>query len=76
MVDKLQNLTKKKKKLDKLKSQLPKNIFEKVDEMLMEELTYSSIALSGNSLTRQETHDILKKFYENKLTKKMVKSKV
>ncbi|EKE15466.1 MAG: Fic [uncultured bacterium] len=54
------NLTKKKQKLDKLSS-LRKEVLIEIEEWLKVELTYSSNAIEGNTLTRKETAEVLKK---------------
>lgn len=56
--DLLKRLTEKKKKLDKLR-QLPKELEQNLDDWLKVELTYSSNAIEGNTLTRIETAEVL-----------------
>ncbi len=60
MDDKLKRLTEKKKKLDSLKP-LKKDVFYQLEEWLKVELTYSSNAIEGNTLTRRETAEVIEK---------------
>jgi len=56
----LQLLTEKKKQLDKLRP-LTKNVIKGLEDWLRVELTYSSNAIEGNTLTRLETAEVLEK---------------
>lgn len=60
MNDKLNLLTKKKKQLNSLKP-LPKELAQSLDDWLKVELTYSSNAIEGNTLTRIETAEVIEK---------------
>ena len=60
MDDKLRILTGKKQKLDSLKS-LPEEATANLEEWLKVELTYSSNAIEGNTLSRIETAEIIEK---------------
>ncbi len=54
------NLTKKKQKLDSLLP-LRKEVLIEIEDWLKIELTYSSNAIEGNTLTRKETAEVLEK---------------
>lgn len=58
MDDLLKRLTEKKAQLDKLRP-LPKELEQSLDDWLRVELTYSSNAIEGNTLTRIETAEVL-----------------
>jgi len=54
MEDKLKQLTEKKKRLDKYRP-LPLELVKNLEDWFRVELTYTSNAIEGNTLTRQET---------------------
>ncbi len=56
----LKRLTEKKAQLDKLRP-LPKELEQSLDDWLRVELTYSSNAIEGNTLTRIETAEVLER---------------
>lgn len=56
----LKKLSEKKKQLDKLRP-LPKDIIRNLEQWLRAELTYSSNAIEGNTLTRLETAEVLER---------------
>lgn len=60
MNDKLQQLEEKKKELDSLKP-LAKEVFKALEDWLRVELTYSSNAIEGNTLTRLETAEVIER---------------
>lgn len=60
MDDKLKLLTEKKKKLESFQP-LKKEIVKNLEDWLRVELTYSSNAIEGNTLTRIETAEVLEK---------------
>lgn len=60
MDDLLKRLTKKKEQLDRLRP-LPKELEQSLDDWLRVELTYSSNAIEGNTLTRIETAEVLER---------------
>jgi len=60
IVNMLQQLTEKKKKLDNFKP-FPIELVENLDEWYKIELTYTSNAIEGNTLTRQETAIVVEK---------------
>lgn len=60
MDDKLNLLTKKKKKLDSLRP-LSKEALYNLEEWIKVELTYSSNAIEGNTLSRIETAEVIEK---------------
>lgn len=60
MKEKLNRITRKKLELDSLKP-LPEIVFRQMDDWLRVELTYSSNAIEGNTLTRLETAEILER---------------
>src|SRR5947207_11714616 len=60
MEDKLQQLTEKKQKLDAYQPLSPEFI-KNIEEWLKVELTYSSNAIEGNTLTRIETAEVIEK---------------
>lgn len=60
MDEKLQQLTEKKQQLDKHKP-LPKELVLNLEEWLKVELTYTSNAIEGNTLTRIETAEVIER---------------
>ncbi|MBI3289811.1 Fic family protein [Candidatus Microgenomates bacterium] len=60
MDDLLKRLTEKKEQLDKLRP-LPKELEQNLDDWLRVELTYSSNAIEGNTLSRIETAEVLER---------------
>ena len=60
MLSKLQELTNKKAQFDNLKPLNPE-LENQLEDWLKTELTYSSNAIEGNTLTRQETAEVIKK---------------
>ena len=60
MTDVLTGIFQKKKLLESYKS-LPKNVLKNLEEWYRVELTYTSNAIEGNTLTRQETALIVEK---------------
>ncbi|MCJ7804504.1 Fic family protein [Patescibacteria group bacterium] len=58
--DKLAQLTEKKQKLDKLKP-LPRELVKNFEEWFKVELTYSSNAIEGNTLSRIETAEVIER---------------
>jgi len=60
MENKLQLLTEKKKKLDKFRP-LPSVLIKNLEEWFRVELTYTSNAIEGNTLTRSETALVIEK---------------
>lgn len=60
MNDRLMELTRKKKELDKLQP-LPKTLLQNIEGWLRVELTYSSNAIEGNSLSRLETAEVIER---------------
>src|SRR5258706_9665035 len=60
MEEKLQQLTEKKQQLDKHKP-LPKELMNNLEEWLKVELTYTSNAIEGNTLTRIETAEVIER---------------
>ncbi len=60
MEDLLKKLTEKKDQLDKLRP-LPKELEQSLEDWLRVELTYSSNAIEGNTLTRIETAEVLER---------------
>lgn len=60
MDDLLKRLTEKKEQLDKLQP-LPKELVQSLEDWLRVELTYSSNAIEGNTLTRVETAEVLER---------------
>lgn len=58
MGSKLKQITKKKQKLDKFKP-LPDELVKNLEEWLKVELTFSSNAIEGNTLTRLETAEVI-----------------
>ncbi len=60
MNKKLQQLAIKKQRLDKYRP-LPKNVVNNLEEWLKVELTYSSNAIEGNTLTRLETAEVIER---------------
>lgn len=60
MDDRLKLLTDKKKKLDSLKP-LKKEVLSNLEDWMKVELTYSSNAIEGNTLSRRETAEVIEK---------------
>jgi len=60
MEDKLSQLTKKKQRLDKYRP-LPPELVKNLEDWFKVELTYTSNAIEGNTLTRQETALVVEK---------------
>src|SRR5258708_29866606 len=60
MDDKLQQLTEKKRQLAK-QQPLPPELMQNLEDWLKVELTYSSNAIEGNTLTRIETAEVIEK---------------
>ena len=60
MEDKLKQLTEKKKRLDKYRP-LPLELVKNLEDWFRVELTYTSNAIEGNTLTRQETALVVEK---------------
>lgn len=60
MDDKLKQLTEKKQQLDKLQP-LPIDLVTNLDEWFKVEITYSSNAIEGNTLTRIETAEVIER---------------
>ena len=60
MKDKLKRLTAKKQELDKFKS-LPQELIKSLGEWFKVEITYSSNAIEGNTLSRIETAEVIEK---------------
>lgn len=60
MDDKLKQLTKKKQQLDKLQP-LPPDVVTNLEEWFKVELTYSSNAIEGNTLSRIETAEVIER---------------
>ena len=60
MNKKLQQLANKKQQLDKHRP-LPKDVIKSLEEWLKVELTYSSNAIEGNTLSRLETAEVIEK---------------
>lgn len=60
MDDKLKKLTEKKKQLDKLRP-LPPELVTNLEEWFKVELTYSSNAIEGNTLSRIETAEVIER---------------
>ena len=60
MKDKLKRLTAKKQELDKFKS-LPQELIKSLEEWFKVEITYSSNAIEGNTLSRIETAEVIEK---------------
>lgn len=60
MDNSLKRLTEKKEQLDKLRP-LPKELEQSLDDWLRVELTYSSNAIEGNTLTRIETAEVIER---------------
>ncbi len=58
--DKLDQLTAKKQKLDKYR-QLPQELIKNLEEWFKVELTYSSNAIEGNTLSRLETAEVIER---------------
>lgn len=59
-MNKLDELSQKKNQLAKLK-QLPKEVAESLEQWYKVELTYSSNAIEGNTLSRQETAEVIER---------------
>lgn len=60
MIDRLKQLTDKKQELDKYQP-LPDELLESLEEWLKVELTYSSNAIEGNTLSRLETAEVIER---------------
>jgi len=60
MEDKLKQLTEKKQRLDKYRP-LPPELVKNLEGWFKVELTYTSNAIEGNTLTRQETALVVEK---------------
>lgn len=60
MDDKLKQITEKKQQLDKLQP-LPKDVVTNLEEWFKVELTYSSNAIEGNTLSRIETAEVIER---------------
>lgn len=60
MDDRLKKLTQKKKELDS-KKPLAADVLKNLEEWLKVELTYSSNAIEGNTLTRLETAEVIER---------------
>jgi len=60
MKDKLNQLTVKKQKLDKFRP-LPQELIKSLEEWFKVEITYSSNAIEGNTLSRIETAEVIEK---------------
>ncbi len=75
MKNKLQELTEKKKKLAKLKPLSPEAL-KSLEEWLKVELTYSSNAIEGNTLSRIETAEVIEKGVSAALTGKPLKDQL
>src|SRR5258708_31669774 len=60
MDDKLQQLTEKKRQLAK-QQPLPPELMQNIEEWLKVELTYTSNAIEGNTLTRIETAEVIER---------------
>lgn len=60
MDDKLKELAKKKQQLDALRP-LPKELQDNLDDWYQTELTYSSNAIEGNTLSRLETAEVIER---------------
>ena len=60
MKDKLKRLTAKKQELDKFKP-LPQELIKSLEEWFKVEITYSSNAIEGNTLSRIETAEVIEK---------------
>lgn len=60
MYDRLKQLTAKKQKLDSFKP-LPQELIDNLEDWFKVELTYSSNAIEGNTLTRIETAEVLER---------------
>ena len=61
MNNKLKELTSKKEKLQALLKNKPKNFQNQLDEWVRVELTYSSNFIEGNTLTRQQTAEVIER---------------
>lgn len=75
MKNKLLELTEKKKKLAKLKPLSPEAL-KSLEEWLKVELTYSSNAIEGNTLSRIETAEVIEKGVSAALTGKPLKDQL
>ena len=73
--EKLKQLTKKKEELDKQKP-LTAEVLKNLEEWLKVELTYSSNAIEGNTLTRLETAEVIEKGVSAVLTGKPLKDQL
>ena len=61
MNNKLKELTSKKEKLQTLLKTKPKDFQNQLDEWIRVELTYSSNFIEGNTLTRQQTAEVIER---------------
>src|SRR5260370_42548587 len=75
MDDRLKILTKKKEELDK-QIPLTADVLKNLEEWLKVELTYSSNAIEGNTLTRMETAEIIDKGISATLPAKSLKDQL
>lgn len=75
MEKKLEILTRKKQELDKHQP-LPLELVKNLEEWLMVELTYSSNAIEGNTLTRLETAEVLEKGLKATIPGKPLKDQI
>lgn len=75
MNDILQRITEKKKKLDYYKP-LSVELVKNLEEWLKVELTYSSNAIEGNTLTRIETAEVIKKGISSVISGKPLKDQI
>ena len=75
MNKKLQQLTKKKQQLDKYRP-LPKDVIRSLEEWLKIELTYSSNAIEGNTLSRLETAEVIEKGISATISGKALKDQL
>lgn len=74
-MSKLDELLVKKKKLDFLKP-LPKRAFQNLEDWLRVELTYSSNAIEGNTLSRMETAEVIEKGVSATISGKPLKDQI
>ncbi|PJE68156.1 Fic family protein, partial [Candidatus Shapirobacteria bacterium CG10_big_fil_rev_8_21_14_0_10_38_8] len=73
--EKLKTLTEKKKELDKQKP-LTAEVLKNLEGWLKVELTYSSNAIEGNTLTRLETAEVIEKGISAALTGKSLQDQL
>lgn len=74
-MSKLDDLLIKKKKLDSLKP-LPKRALQNLEDWLRVELTYSSNAIEGNTLSRMETAEVIEKGVSATISGKPLKDQI